>query len=186
MIITGYQGIGKSTLANKRQDVIDLESTCFWNYEEEYGERTGNKTRPDDWYVYYGQVAIDLSKQGYTVFVACHPQVREWLEKHHGYEPFCALFPSPSLEKEWIDKLQKRYDKSGLDKDLAALNRARDFYKKDINRLLYECSYGVEWYSDAMVIESIDYNLNDYVEKMNDYCNQKYQKDENYEDYKER
>lgn len=29
MIITGYPGIGKSTLANKRKDVIDLESSCF-------------------------------------------------------------------------------------------------------------------------------------------------------------
>lgn len=36
MIITGYQGIGKSTLASKRMDVIDLESSCFWNYEDEY------------------------------------------------------------------------------------------------------------------------------------------------------
>lgn len=25
MIITGYQGIGKSTLAKRRQDIIDLE-----------------------------------------------------------------------------------------------------------------------------------------------------------------
>lgn len=29
MIITGYQGIGKSTLAKRRQDIIDLESSCF-------------------------------------------------------------------------------------------------------------------------------------------------------------
>lgn len=29
MIITGYQGIGKSTLAKRRQDIIDLESSYF-------------------------------------------------------------------------------------------------------------------------------------------------------------
>lgn len=31
MIITGYQGIGKSTLAKRRQDIIDLESSFFGN-----------------------------------------------------------------------------------------------------------------------------------------------------------
>lgn len=71
MIITGYQGIGKSTLARKENNVIDLESASFWNYEN------GNKTRPDDWYVYYCQVAEHLSKQGYIVFVSCHQQVRD-------------------------------------------------------------------------------------------------------------
>lgn len=29
MIITGYQGIGKTTLANNCDKVIDLESSCF-------------------------------------------------------------------------------------------------------------------------------------------------------------
>lgn len=68
MIITGYQGIGKSTLASKSDKIINLESTCFWKYEEDvYLNKTGNKSRPDDWYVYYCQVAQDLSRQGYTV-----------------------------------------------------------------------------------------------------------------------
>lgn len=169
MIITGYQGIGKSTLASKRMDVIDLESSCFWNYEEEYGERTGNKTRPKDWYVYYGQVAIDLSKQGYTVFVSCHPQVREWIDKHRGYERFCAIFPSKSIEKEWVDRLQNRYDETKSEKDLAALEHAKNFYKKDIDKLIYECSYGIEMYSNAVMIDKIDYDLGDIVDKFVDY-----------------
>lgn len=33
MIITGYQGIGKSTLAKTNDKIIDLESSCFWKYE---------------------------------------------------------------------------------------------------------------------------------------------------------
>lgn len=62
MIITGYQGIGKSTLARKADKIIDLESTSFWKYErDEYGKKTDKKTRHDDWYVYYCQVAEHLS-----------------------------------------------------------------------------------------------------------------------------
>ena len=48
MIITGYQGIGKSTLARKNDKIIDLESTSFWKYERDgYGKKTDkkNKTR---------------------------------------------------------------------------------------------------------------------------------------------
>ena len=30
MIIIGYQGVGKSTLANKDDKFIDLESSSFW------------------------------------------------------------------------------------------------------------------------------------------------------------
>ena len=82
MIITGYQGIGKSTLASKYDKIIDLESSSFWKTEEVYGVE--KRTRPDDWYVYYCQIALDLSKHGYTVFVSCHPKVREFLKKHHG------------------------------------------------------------------------------------------------------
>ena len=163
MIITGYQGIGKSTLASKRMDVIDLESSCFWNKE------VTPKSRPNDWYVYYGQVAIDLSKQGYTVFVSCHPQVREWIENNRGKERFCAIFPSKSIEKEWINKLQNRYDDTKSEKDLAALEHAKKFFKSDIDKLMYECSYGIEMYSDAIILDKIDYDLGDIVDKFVDY-----------------
>lgn len=69
MIITGYQGIGKSTLAKTNDKIIDLESSCFWKYDLYDFEKKGEKTRPDDWYVYYCQMAQYLSKQGYIVLV---------------------------------------------------------------------------------------------------------------------
>ena len=34
MIITGYQGIGKSTLAGSSDKIIDLESGCFWKHNK--------------------------------------------------------------------------------------------------------------------------------------------------------
>ena len=161
MIITGYQGIGKSTLSSKNDKVIDLESTNFWKIDE-----NGNKTRYEDWYVYYCQIAMDLSRQGYTVFVACHPQVREYLEKHRGSEKFYAIFPSLSLKNEWVEKLHQRYILSGTDKDYRAYKHAEINYVADINKLLDECAYNVEWYSNAIQIEDIDYDLSELVTKL--------------------
>lgn len=160
MIITGYQGIGKSTLAKRRQDIIDLESSCFWKIDED-----GNKTRPGDWYVYYCQMAEFLSKQGYIVFISCHPEVREYMENHRT-EMFCAIFPHKSLKDVWIGKLRERYYYTKSEKDLRALEHAEKFFDKDIDRLMYECSYGIEWYSNAVYLESIDYDLESIVESL--------------------
>ena len=70
MIISGYQGIGKSSLAGKN-NCIDLESGNFWV----------DGKRADDWYKPYCQIANHLSQQGYTVFVSSHEVVRKELEK---------------------------------------------------------------------------------------------------------
>ena len=57
MIISGYQGIGKSSLAGKN-NCIDLESGNFWV----------DGKRADDWYKQYCQIANHLTEQGYRVF----------------------------------------------------------------------------------------------------------------------
>lgn len=160
MIITGYQGIGKSTLAKKRQDVIDLESSCFWIFA-----KNGNKSRPKDWYICYCQMAEFLSKQGYTVFVSCHPEVREYLANNRT-EKFCAVFPSKSIKVDWISKLRERYYCTKSEKDLRALEHAEKFFDKDIDRLMHECSYGIEWYSNAIYLETIDYDLESIIMKL--------------------
>ena len=132
----------------------------FWKFDED-----GNKTRPSDWYVYYCQMAESLSKQGYIVFISCHPEVREYMRKHRT-EMFCAIFPHKSLKDIWISKLQERYYCTKSEKDLRALEHAEKFFDKDIDRLMYECSYGIEWYSNAVYIEEIDYNLESIVESL--------------------
>lgn len=160
MIITGYQGIGKSTLANKNDKIIDLESTCFWKVDK----ITGEKTRPDEWYVYYSQIAINLSNQGYIVFVSCHPEVRDFLSSHA--RNFNAIFPSKTLKDDWIKRLETRYKKSSLEKDKRALEHAQKFYDSDIDRLWYECQYGVEYYNNVEIINDINYDLIELVNKL--------------------
>lgn len=157
MIITGYQGIGKSTLARKENNIIDLESASFWNYEN------GNKTRPDDWYVYYCQVAEHLSKQGYIVFVSCHQQVRDWLFKN-GKEKFCAIYPSITIKNDWLKRLENRYNTTKSEKDLRALEHAQNYFDSDIQKLNYENSYNIELYSNSVKIWDINYDLKKLVD----------------------
>lgn len=166
MIITGYPGIGKSTLAAKNDKIIDLESTCFWKYDKYDFEKTGEKTRPDDWYVYYCQIAQDLSRQGYTVFVSCHPQVRDYLCIHN-QEHFNAIFPDAKLKEDWLKRLKDRYDASGLDKDLKAFEQASKSYDNDIAQLWYECQYNVEYFHAVRIIKDINYDLAEIVASFN-------------------
>jgi hypothetical protein len=60
MIICGYAGVGKSTLAKGYVGIMDLESTPF----EKDWER-------------YAKCAIHYHKNGYIVLVSCHKEIRE-------------------------------------------------------------------------------------------------------------
>lgn len=166
MIITGYQGIGKSTLARNNVKIIDLESSSFWKYEEDVSlNKTGNKTRHEDWYVYYCQVAQHLSAQGYIVFVSCHQEVRDWLSVHNS-EKFCAIFPSKDIKEDWLNRLENRYKESQSEKDLRAYEHAKASYDNDIYKLWYECQYNVEYYHNVAIIDDINYDLQELVDNL--------------------
>ena len=160
MIITGYQGIGKSTLAAKNDKIIDLESSSFWKID-----KNGNRTRPDDWYIYYCQVAQYLSKQGYIVFVSCHPEVRNWLSVHNE-EKFCAIFPDLSIKEDWLNRLKDRLNISNSEKDLRAYMHAKAYYDNDIKRLWHESQYNVEYYRNVAIIKDINYDLQELVNSL--------------------
>ena len=71
MILVGYPGVGKSSISNSRMYYVDLESSNF----------TINGSKDLGWVVPYINVAIDLCKQGYDVFVSSHFVVRNELKK---------------------------------------------------------------------------------------------------------
>lgn len=127
MIIIGYQGIGKSTLAGKDNKFIDLESGNFWV----------NRERAENWYIPYCQIAEHLSKQGYIVFTSSHQSVRDWF-KYNGTQITATCFPSLELKDKWIEKLEKRYNESHLEKDYKALMNAKDRYEQNILELMNE------------------------------------------------
>lgn len=147
MIVIGYQGIGKSTLANAETKCIDLESGNFWV----------DGKRADDWYKPYCQIANHLSEQGYTVFVSSHEVVRKELEKSK--ELVCIVYPAIELENAWVYKLAKRYAMTKLDKDRKAYLNAKDRYKDNITELMNSPFVLYE-------IEDMNYDLNDIIQTL--------------------
>lgn len=143
MIIIGYQGIGKSTLAGKR-NCIDLESGNFWV----------DGKRDEKWYVPYCQIANHLSQQGFTVFVSSHEVVRKELEKSE--EKVYVICPDLTLKYHWIAKLQTRWEATELDKDYKAYMNAVDRYSENIGELM---NSGF----DVVVLDDMDYSLDGIV-----------------------
>lgn len=146
MIIIGYQGIGKSTLAKDSWKYIDLESGNFWI----------NGERDEQWYKPYCNIANHLSAQGYTVFTSSHKEVREELK--NSSEVVKIAFPALELKTDWLIRLTNRYNESMLEKDYKALMNASLHYEDNINDLMNEPF-------DKIVINNIDYNLRELIEK---------------------
>ena len=144
MIVIGYQGIGKSTLARLSHGFIDLESGCFWN---------GGK-RPKDWHIYYCQIAEHLSAQGYVVFTSSHKEVRERLKASS--ERVICVYPSILLDFQWKKKLKDRYDETKLTKDYKAWMNAEDRYHENISELMM-CGI------PHAEIDRMEYNLGDII-----------------------
>jgi len=147
MIIIGYQGIGKSTCAFAYNNYIDLESSCFFHKEK----------RPANWYIYYCNIAKDLSKQGYNVFVSSHEVVRKRLRKYFLPDScIVCVYPSIELKDEWIDKLRIRWETDLLEKHYKAYKNAVDRYEDNVNEIKNCGIPGIE-------ITSMDYDLNNLL-----------------------
>ena len=153
MIIIGYPGIGKSTLAGRDHKYVDLESSNF--------KINGEKS--EDWYKVYCKVAEDLSKQGYIVFVSSHSVVREALKGSE--EAVAVAYPVGTLEKRWITKLRDRYNKTNSEKDRMAYKRAKDHFNEDIVSLLnypthhHVCLTTMDYDLESEIIRMINHDI---------------------------
>lgn len=150
MIIIGYQGIGKSTLAKKADNVIDLESGNFFV----------NGKRADDWYIPYCQIALHLSAQGNTVFVSSHKVVRDYLASLPETELIAVCYPIMELKQKWIIKLHDRFIYSGLEKDYKAWQNAVYNYEESIREIT-----DTPWSFIQIPIESMDYDLDKLIRR---------------------
>lgn len=151
MIIIGYQGIGKSTLARYGLGFIDLESSLFY----------GKNGRSDDWYVYYCKIAEDLSSQGYVVFVSSHKQVRNYLKNSN--EKTIIICPDISLKDEWVSKLHKRYICESTNKNLRAWKGEERYFDENIKDLMNDgipviAIRYMGYYLEALIRDYIDRN----------------------------
>lgn len=146
LICIGYQGIGKSTLAANNLKWIDLESSCFWV----------DGKRDVKWYVAYGQMAEHLCRQGYNVFVSSHEVVRNYLK--NSTEKVICCVPALELKDQWIERLKKRYDESGLEKDYKAYMNAVDRYEENIKEIK-ESGF------DIVELNVMEYELDKVIEE---------------------
>lgn len=147
MIIIGYPGVGKTSLAGRYNQYIDLESSN-WN--------SPDNTKPDMWWWSYGKVAEDLSRQGYRVFVSCHPSVQKYFEESNEY--VMVLYPSLELKEEWIKRVTDRYDRDRSMKNLAALNNVELYYDKQISSL------NNSPFKNKLVLKYMNYTLDNEID----------------------
>ncbi|MBR3229787.1 MAG: hypothetical protein IKF91_03060 [Bacilli bacterium] len=153
LIVIGYQGIGKSSLAGW-YNCVDLESSNFYI----------NGKKDEKWYEVYCNIALDIANQGFVVFTSSHKEVRNYFHQFLNNLPrnigniviFC---PQVLQEKDWIDRLQERYNKTKTEKDKRALDRAIERYEEDIYNLTHS---GFVYYQP----KTVNYDLKNYIEKM--------------------
>ncbi len=153
VIISGYQGIGKSTLVNERLRVenmfIDLESSNFF-----IEDSNGEKVREENWYKAYGNIAISLAEQGYNVFISSHKNVRDYLEKQaKGKVKLLLIYPKEEMQEPWIGKLLDRYITTCSEKDYKAYMGAKVYYLANIKDLREQEGW------EKLEIGSMDYDL---------------------------
>lgn len=141
MIIFGYPGVGKSTIAKDDYRFIDLDSSdplVRWRWQRK------------DWENDYCHMALLLSKQGYYVMVSTHPEVVKRImarTKNVGI-----VFPDQQLKKPWIERLYKRYKERKNRSTHNAWLRAKEHFEEDLQEMAkLKCP--------RIVITTMDYNL---------------------------
>lgn len=114
MIVIGYPGVGKSTLAAKDRKYLDLESSVL----------CVDGVRRKDWYKEYVALAEYFSRQGYIVFVSSHGCVQE--ELIGSRERVVIVYPTLMLYRSWIKKLEDRYDNEPVRRNYVAYQNVRE------------------------------------------------------------
>ncbi len=153
MIIHGYPCIGKSSVGGMHH-CIDLESSTFYDAET----KTDSK-----WYEKYCNVAIDLAKQGYIVFMSTHREVVDYMQAHaanlklNNIEGPYIIFPSKDLKYSWIIKAHNRFMVDQSNKNYRSFERMAAHFEEDID---YLSSFAK---NHLVILENNDYNLIDII-----------------------
>jgi adenylate kinase family enzyme len=120
MIISGFAGIGKSTLAQKEPEYcVDLESSDFkWVIPQEQlemsvEERKGlPKEQNPLWPENYITVMTRLNKEGKMVFISMDLQVRQLLQER-GID-FVLAYPSKDSKETFVQRMRNRGNNEGF------------------------------------------------------------------------
>ena len=141
MIIFGYPGVGKTTIAKEDYRFIDLDSSdplVRWRWQRK------------DWEADYCNMALLLSRQGYYVMVSTHPEVVRRIMARE--KKVCVCFPDQQLKKQWIERLYKRYRERRNRSTHNAWLRAKEHFEDDLKEM-------AEMKCPKIVISDMNYNL---------------------------
>lgn len=146
MIVIGYQGIGKTSLAYELcARYIDLESS-LWKIDG---------VRADNWYETYCNVAEALAFR-HIVFTSSHDVVRARLKRSKQKVFVC--YPALELRDEWVERLEHRYYSTRSAKDYAAWKNAEEKYEENIIDLARSGF-------PRIVIRDLSYDLHDLIQE---------------------
>lgn len=113
MIICGFPGVGKTTAANNKKNLLDAESSAFSHIfdPENFGERPRNPHFPENYIDFIEENTGEYD----LIFVSSHASVREALTAR-GIQ-YLIVAPEKELKNEYLI----RYLKRGSDIDFIEL-----------------------------------------------------------------
>ena len=107
----------------------------------------------------YGNIADDLSRQGFIVFVSSHASVVNYIASI-SHERKAIICPYLTLKEDWIDRLKNRYRQEPTDKNYKAFMNAVDRFDDDIKELLDTQGY------EKFPLSSTNYKLSDFIDNI--------------------
>jgi tRNA uridine 5-carbamoylmethylation protein Kti12 len=104
IIICGFPGVGKTTAANNRINILDAESSCFsWVWDTEaISEPKRNEAFPRNYIKYI----VDNSKKYDVILASSHREVREMLLME-GMQ-YINIAPRRELKNEYLIRYLQR------------------------------------------------------------------------------
>lgn len=163
MIVMGYPGIGKSTLAEKSLEYIDLETSNWWNLISTK-EKKNVRVRPNGWEKIYCKVALDLSRQGYIVFTSPNKDIRNCFTRMRqcnqitDKDIICVCFPSLKMQSEWTERVRQRYIADPSDKNARALDHVLECYVDDVTEMAHSPFIHIKLFNKDYDLESVIQN----------------------------
>ena len=115
IIISGFAGIGKTTIDEKWPNIIDLESSDYkWNYEniktefmnKEKRKGIANRSPNPSWPKNYIKKIIEKAKEYDIVLISQDLEARECL-KENGYS-YYVCFPTKECKQQFIERYKNR------------------------------------------------------------------------------
>lgn len=151
LLIAGFGAIGKTTLAKKYKNILDLESSYYkYIIDEELKkldveQRKGLKLRklnPDFPENYYNAILDNLKKYD-IVLISMHNEIIEKLENNN--IDYIVVYPKEKMIDEIIERCKKRGNKEDF------LSGVKDaYYKFYPNK-----SANVLWLNDGQYLEDV-------------------------------